>query len=238
MPLNSFRSAVFDFGSLFSKMIAPSTSASRPSPTAPKPPASVWRKAWRVFYWLSILAGAWTLVLMLRRAPAPQVTVSPQAAKSAQQKLETLAVPPSLSREPNQSRRIELSEEELNSYLVAHLALGGGDAGAEPTVEQLRSSVRDVKVTLQGDHVGVFAVFDLAGKDLTLQMEGRLHVADGYLRFEPTGGNLGDLALPQSALSAAVTHLFENPENREKFRVPPEIRDVRVENGALVIERQ
>ena len=212
--------------------------ASPPPPIAPKPPTSVWRKAWRVFYWLSILAGAWTLVLMLRRAPAPQVTVSPQAAQSAQQKLEALAVPPSLSREPNESRRIELSEEELNSYLVAHLALGRGDPGAEPTVEQLRSSVRDVKVTLQGDQVGVFAVYSLAGKDLTLQMEGRLHVVGGYLRFEPTGGNLGDLALPQSALSAAVTRLFENPENREKFRVPPEIRDVRVENGALVIERQ
>ena len=174
---------------------------------------------------------------MLRRAPAPQVTVSPQAAQSAQRKLESLVVPPSLSRAPNESRRIELSEEELNSYLAAHLALGGAE-GEEPTVEQLRSSVHDVKVTLQGDQVGVFAVYSLAGKDLTLQMEGRLHVVNGYLRFEPTGGNLGDLALPQSALSAAVSRLFENPENREKFRVPPEIRDVRVENGALVIERQ
>jgi len=217
--------------------------SARPTPAAghipipPKPAASIWRKAWRIFYWLSILAGAWMLVLMLRRAPAPQVTVSPQAAQSAQQKLEGLAVPPSLSREPNESRRIELSEEELNSYLAAHLALGGGES-AEPTVEQLRSSVHDVKVTLQGDQVGVFAVFTLAGKDLTLQMTGRLHVVGGYLRFEPTGGNLGDLALPQSALNAAVSRLFENPENREKFRVPREIRDVRVENGALVIERQ
>jgi len=54
-----------------------STPAANPTPAPPKPPASVWRKAWRVFYWLSILAGAWTLVLMLRRAPAPQVSVSP-----------------------------------------------------------------------------------------------------------------------------------------------------------------
>ena len=56
-------------------------------PAPPKPPASIWRKAWRVFYWASIVAGAWMLVLMLRRAPSPQVTVSPQAAQSAEQKM-------------------------------------------------------------------------------------------------------------------------------------------------------
>ncbi|HMD32401.1 MAG TPA: hypothetical protein VKG84_10865 [Candidatus Acidoferrales bacterium] len=207
-------------------------------PAPPKPPASIWRKAWRVFYWASIVAGAWMLVLMLRRAPSPQVTVSPQAAQSAEQKMLALATPPSLVSEPNESRRIELSEEELNSFLAAHVPGGGGEENAEPTVDQLQASVQSVKVTLQGDQASIFAVMNLLGKDLTLQLQGRLHVVGGYLRFEPTGGNLGDLALPQSALSAAVTRLFDKPENREKFRVPAEIRDVRVENGALVIERQ
>jgi len=209
-----------------------------PFPAAPKPPASIWRKAWRVFYWLSIFAGAWTLVLMLRRAPAPQVSVSPQAAHSAENKLAALAAPPAPSLTPSEPQRIALTEEELNSYLAVHLALQGGAPGAEPTVEQVHSSVRDVKVTLEGDRARVFAVFNLAGKDLTLELEGRLHVVQGYLRFEPTGGNLGDLSLPQSALDAAVSRLVDNPQNRESFRVPPGIRDIRVENGELVIERQ
>jgi len=204
----------------------------------PKPPTSLWRKAWRIFYWLSILAGAWTLVLMLRRAPAPQVSVSPQATRSAETKLQALALPPEPSLTPGQPPRIALTEEELNSYLAAHLALQGGAPAADPTVEQAKSSVRDVKVTLSGDRARLFAVFNLAGKDLTLQLEGRLHVVDGYLRFEPTGGNLGDLSLPRSALDAAVSRLFDNPVNRESFRVPPGIRDIRVENSQLVIERQ
>lgn len=206
--------------------------AAHPAPVSPKPPVSIWRKAWRVFYWLSILAGLWTLVLMLRRAPVPQVSVSPQAARSAESKLAALAAPPPPSLTPGEPQRIALTEEELNSYLAARLALQGGSAG------QAGSSVRDLKVALEGDRARVFAVFDLVGKDLTLVLEGRLHVVDGYLRFEPTGGQLGDLSLPQSALDATVATLLNNPMNRDAFRVPPSIRDIRVENGELVIVRQ
>jgi hypothetical protein len=67
-------------------------------------------------------------------------------------------------------------------------------------------------------------------------LEGHLHVVNGYLRFEPTRGKLGSLPLPQSTLESAVTRLFDAPENRERLRVPLEIRDIRIENGDLVVE--
>jgi len=207
------------------------SNAARLTPASPKPPTSVWRKAWRVIYWLSILAGAWTLVLMLRRAPAPPVSVSPQAEHSAENKLAALAAPSEPSLTPGEPQRIALTEEELNSYLAARLALQGGPAG------QANSSVRDVKVMLHGDRARVFAVFNLAGKDLTLELEGRLRVVDGYLRFEPTGGKLGDFSLSQT-VAAVIPRLVENPVTGASFRVPPGIRDIRVENGELVIERQ
>src|SRR5271163_1417912 len=113
--------------------------ASSPPLPAPKSGASPWRTAWRIFYWFCIVAGAWTLVLMLRRAPAPQISVSPQAARSAEKKLEGFAMAPSPSLTPAEPRRIALTEEELNSYLAAHLPLQGGAPGADPSVEQVRS---------------------------------------------------------------------------------------------------
>jgi len=58
---------------------------------------------------------------------------------------------------------------------------------------------------------------------------------NGYLHFEPTSGNLGSLPLPQSTLESAVTRLSDAPENHEKLRVPLEIRDIRIENGELVV---
>ena len=59
---------------------------------------------------------------------------------------------------------------------------------------------------------------------------------NGYLRFESTSGKLGSLPLPQSTLESGVTRLFDTPENREKMRVTLEIRDIRIENGEVVVE--
>jgi hypothetical protein len=106
----------------------------------------------------------------------------------------------------------------------------------DPTIEEVQSSVRDVKIALADDRVQAYVLFDFHGKDLSLILEGRLHVQNGYLRFEPTGGKLGSLPLPQSTLESAVGRLFDAPENREKMRVPPEMRDIRIENGELVVE--
>jgi hypothetical protein len=211
-----------------------SAPAQSPSASAPKPPASLLRKIWRVIYWGSILAGAWGIILMLRRAPAPQVSASPEAARSAAQKFSALAARGAPSLSPGEPQRIELTEEEVNSFLAERLLA----AGTQPPPGQGIGSVRDVKVKFSGDRARIFGVFNLTGKDLTLEMEGRLHVVDAYLRFEPTAGSLGELSLPQSALDALISRMFDSSEARESFRMPPGIRDIRVENGELVIERQ
>jgi hypothetical protein len=117
-----------------------------------------------------------------------------------------------------------------------------GGAGTElPTtavtaeqVEQVRSSVKDVKVQLIEDRVRAYVVFDFHGKDMTLQLEGKLAAVDGYLRFEPVGGQIGALPIPQSTLETAVQRMMDSPENREKLKLPADISDLRIENGEVV----
>jgi len=94
--------------------------------------------------------------------------------------------------------------------------------------------VRDVKVELVEDRVRAYVAFDFHGKELTLQSEGRLASTNGYLRFEPISGQVGSLPIPQSALETAVQRMMDSPENREKLRLPPEITDLRIENGELL----
>ncbi|HKW65285.1 MAG TPA: hypothetical protein VJN89_22230, partial [Candidatus Acidoferrum sp.] len=77
-------------------------------------------------------------------------------------------------------------------------------------------------------------VFDVHGKDMSLQLEGRLAAQDGYLNFEPVSGQIGSFPIPQSALESAVRRLRESPENREKLKLPPQIADLRIENGEVV----
>ena len=101
-------------------------------------------------------------------------------------------------------------------------------------VEQVRSAVKDVKVELVDDRVRAYVLFDFHGKDLSLQLEGKLGASDGYLRFEPVGGQIGSLPIPQSTLEAAVRKMMESPENREKLKLPADMTGLKIENGEVV----
>lgn len=98
----------------------------------------------------------------------------------------------------------------------------------------MRSNVRDFKIQLVDDRVKAYVLFDVHGKDMTLQLEGRLGAQNGYLNFELMSGQIGSLPIPQSTLESAVRRIMESPENREKLKLPPQIADLRIENGEVV----
>ena len=172
---------------------------------------------------------------MLRAAPAPRVKVSAQAARSAERKLMALAVPLAPSSGSTRPEPIALTQEEVDSYLALGFPPAEGTASASGLGD---SSFRDVKVTFSGDQARVFVRFHLLVKDVTLQLIGRLRVANGYLRFEIADGSLGYLTLPGWALDQGLAPFITGVEVRNHLRVPADIRDIRVENGELVIERQ
>jgi hypothetical protein len=215
---------------------------------AVKPAATPWKRVFRIIRWTTYTLALVTLVLAFHKAAPPLVETNPQAAARAEEKLEQVEKAVA----SGQPATLRLDETELNSYLTSHLALEGksvpnqasvggaqgGAGGAAPTaqdVEQMRSNVRDVKVQLIEDRVKAYVVFDVHGKDMTLQIEGRLGAQNGYLRFEPVSGEFGALPIPQSALESAVQRLVDSPENREKLKLPTEISDLRIQNGEIVV---
>jgi len=117
---------------------------------------------------------------------------------------------------------------------TASAPLGTSDSPSASDLEQMRSSVKDVKVQMEGDRVKAYVVFDLHGKDMTLELVGRIGAEDGFLKFEPISGQLGALPIPQSTLETAVQRLMDSPENRDKLRLPSDISDMHIENGQLV----
>jgi len=213
---------------------------------------SAWVWAFRCLRWSTYLAALITLILLLHKTAPPPVQSSPQAARRAEEKLEQ--VEQSVSQ--GQKATLRLDESELNSYLASHLDLAKNapapalapaeappstDANGSPSaadIEQVRSSVKDVKVQMEGDHVRAYVVFDVHGKDMTLELVGRLGASDGYLKFEPISGQIGSLPIPQSTLETAVQRLMESPENRDKLKLPSDISDMHIENGQLVATYQ
>jgi hypothetical protein len=109
-------------------------------------------------------------------------------------------------------------------------------ASSDPqTIEQVQSSVKDVKVDMDGDLVKAYVVFNFHGNDLSLELDGHLGAENGYLKFEPVAGKLGSLPLPQSTLDSAVAKMMSSPENREKLKLPDDINDVQIVNGKAVL---
>jgi hypothetical protein len=205
------------------------------------------KRIFRIIRWTTYTLAIVALVLVFHKAPPPLVETSPQAAARAEEKFERVE----RAVASGQPATLRMDETELNSYLASHLAFEGKSApspvpaggeqgaanGATPTpqeIEQMRSNVRDVKIQLLDDRVKAYVVFDVHGKDMTLQLEGRLATQNGYLRFEPLGGQIGSLPIPQSALESAVQRLMDSPENREKLKLPAEISDLRIQNGEVV----
>jgi hypothetical protein len=210
------------------------------------------RLAFRIIRWTTYAAAIITLLMIFHTTPPPVIATSPQAAARVEQKVQDVEQAVA----SGQSATLRLDQSELNSYLASHLDISpAAPAKSAPTaapsgntnsnlptpsgtpteqVEQVRSSVRDVKVELVEDRVRAYVIFNFHGKALTLQLEGRLASANGYLRFDPVSGQLGSLPLPLSALETAVQKMMDSPENREKLKLPPEIADLRIENGELL----
>lgn len=227
---------------------------------------SLFKTVYRILSWTSLAGLILTMVLVLRKSPAPDVPYDPTAAARVEQKFAAA----DQARASGQPVQVQLDRTELNSYLAQNLELSSaaqGDAartrsdaipanetanGAQstdltstfaagptgtdqPTIEDVQSSVKDVKVDMDGDLVKAYVVFNFHGKDLSLELDGHLRSQDGYLKFDPVGGKLGSLPLPQSTLDAAVEKMMASPENREKLKLPPDINDVQIVNGQAVV---
>ena len=221
----------------------PATVAKLP-PDAFPPKRNLGRLIFRVARWTTYAAALITLIMVFHAAPPPAIATSPQAAARAEQKMQEVEQ----SVANGQSATLRLDQTEVNSYLASHLEISpastpakaaddpapSAHASSADEIAQVRSTVRDVKVELIADRVHAYVVFDFHGKDMSLQLEGKLSASDGYLQFAPTAGQIGALTIQQSALESAVQKMMASPENREKFKLPKEISALHIENGEIV----
>ena len=191
------------------------------SETSP-PAGGTFLRFYRIFRWVALAGSVIVVILILRQAPPPQVDRDPDAGLRLQSKMRKLAN----SMGEGRSGTLRLAEAEVNSWLSDNLAL------SSPASD---STLQDLQVDLAGDRLQLYLVFGFFGQNLSLILEGRPQVQEGYLLLEVTAGQLGSLPIPKMALDRAVQRLFESPRNRENLRLPPEIANIRVENSQLAI---
>jgi len=227
------------------------------------PDSSLLKKIYNVLTWSSLAILIVILMLILRKSPAPNLPYDANAAARAEQKFEAAdqakaaGQPGKVALDATElnsylTQNLELEgssaaqqSAQPSSNVGAVGAPSNSPAPSDPvaqipgadsaTLEQVQSSVKDVKVDMDGDLVKAYVVYDFHGKDLSLELEGHLTTDNGFLKFEPVAGKLGSLPLSQFTLDAAVAKLMSSPENREKLKLPPDVSDIRIVNGQAVV---
>jgi hypothetical protein len=212
------------------------------------------RKYYRVAQCVTLGLILVIVVMILRKGTPPSVGTDPSAAVRAEEKIRDSQVAQSMG-EPH---KLQLDNTELNSYLNANLATSSNvspradvsptrAAGPTPTtalpaveqtptLEEVQSSVRDVKVDMVGDVVKAYVIFNFHGQDLSMELDGHIRAESGYLKFEPISGAIGSMPLPASTLQSVADRIMDSPENRDKMKLPAGVNDIRVVDGQVVVD--
>jgi hypothetical protein len=215
----------------------------KPSKTAPGLLGRLFRRC----CWASLALLIIALILILRTPSPPQIDIAPDAVQKVEAKVQEFQS----SMRQGRPSTLRMNESELNGWMNANLTTNRQqgvetsqshdvDTAIDPEknateLEQAQSTVRNIQAKLIDDSVKLYATFDFHGKNMLLEVDGRVFVQDGYLRLKPTGGKIGSLPLPSSALQALVDRILTSPQNKEKFKLLPGIDDIRIDSGVLSV---
>ncbi len=195
----------------------------------------------RILPWISLTCTTSILLLILRQARPLRIQTDPQAVDRVAEKMDALQ----MAMQEQRPSTVSINEAELNQWMRDNLVIASVHqaqlagipvpAGSEATMQEVHSALKDVRMNLAGEQLKAYVLFSLYGKEITLQLEGTLQTQDGAIRLMPTAGRIGTLPIPSSTLGQVVHQLFDSPQNRDHFQLPPHIKSVRIENSALFI---
>ena len=180
------------------------------------------KKIFRIVFWAFVIVTTLPLVLIFFTPPLGDVSSTPEAAKSYDEKMLQL------NAGGNGAREIRFTETELNSKVQESLGDMGGTSGAV--------ALKSLTIHLTGNRLeGVFRV-DAVGVSLYLLIGGTLSVANHRLVFNPTEMALGRLPVPIALVGPALRDRLNSPDMQSLLAPPDNVRSACVENGGLTIE--
>ena len=205
--------------------------------TTPSSPFTVGK----VIRWCFLAVLIVVLALLLKK-PAPVAEPMPVAeVKEKAEQFQTRLGDLETSQGQGGHAEARFSAEEVNAAFQQSAAEQAAAATpatpAKPAAppQEAPPDIQTVKIAFADDHVtGQFAT-NVYGKDVYLTISGRLGAKDGYATFEFTEAKIDSLPVPVSLLNPRLQEKLQEPENREKLKLPAFVSDLRVENGQMVV---
>jgi hypothetical protein len=214
-------------------------------------------KLQRIISFATLAISILTLVLVLKRpapvAPLVEPVAAAASAQSFQEKVNELAQPKGAG-EGQQEVRINSGElsaaiEQAAGLLPAPSALANpatstsgsvsspaaGHSSVGPAMEFPGAvpDIKDYQVSMDGDIMRGQFLTQIAGRDVYLTLAGHLGSKDGYATFDATEVKVGDLSVPVSLVNDVLKKKLA--EQRDQLKLPDNVKDIKIENGELVL---
>ena len=214
----------------------------------------------RIISIATLLASLIAIVLVLKK-PAPVSVPQPAAAVAANaqsfdQKMAQLeqasqqaqanggsspqSSPPQTAQPSSASSKAEvhINSDEISAVLAQSLGFAGGASTLSPdtNIGSAAPTIKDQRVTFEGDIVHGQFLTEVAGKDVWITVSGHIGESGGYATFDPTEFKVGDLNVPVALINPTLQKKLA--EERDRMKLPDFVGDVKVQNGELVMQQK
>ena len=135
---------------------------------------------------------------------------------------------------PSPKAEVHINSDEISAVLAQSLG-NAGTVGPSPDSNAggAAPTIKDQQVSFEGDLVHGQFLTEIAGKDVWVTISGHLGEKDGYATFDPTEFKVGDLSVPVSLVNPALQKKLA--EQRDQLKLPNNVKEIKVENGELVL---
>lgn len=205
---------------------------------------------------VAALTSVVTLVMVLKKpAPVAQLQTPAALAANAQsfgQKMEEFsqaaqqpasggsyrtASSDQTSASSHPKAEVHLTSQEVGAALAqATGAAGNGQLTPDSNIGSEQPTIKDQRVSFEGDVVHGQFLAEVAGKDVWVTVSGHLGSKDGYATFDPTEFKVGDLSVPVSMVNPSLQKKLA--EQRDRLKLPDYVGDVRVQNSELIMQQK
>ena len=204
-------------------------------------------KLQRIISFVTLGISILTLVLVLKHpapiAPAQAPAAAAANAQSFQEKVNRLAQP----KLPDEGEsEVRMNSSELSAALAqaagllpamasapADTSASSSPAGGAMEFPGAVPNIKDYQISMDGDLVRGQFLTQIAGKDVYLTLAGHLGSKGGYATFDATEVKIGDLSVPASLVNEVLQKKLA--EQRDQLKLPNNVKDIKVENGELVL---
>lgn len=199
----------------------------------------------RVISIATLLASIVAPVLLLRN-PSPVSQPQSQAAvaehaQSFDQKMSEFEREVQQSSGPNLQAsdasmdpkpEVHINSDEASAMLAQ--SLGTTSVKPDSSVGDGAATIKDQRVSFEGDVVHGQFLTTIAGKDVWITISGHLGEKDGFATFDPTEFKIGDLNVPVSLVNPALQKKLA--EQRDRLKLPDNVGALKIQDSELVMQ--